>query len=358
MKYKRSTQDLIWSEIIRRAVEVNCPVECGFELTSRCNFNCRMCYVHTQNCKEIIDQELSTAQWKDIFDQAINAGMQYALLTGGECILRADFKELYLYLYNKGIFVSVNSNASMFTAEYLDFFQQYPPHNIQITLYGTDDEVYSHVTGVPAFSRVNAAIDRLLSLGIHFTLVFTICKFNYQNLPGLLAFASDRQLQYKVSFDLIAPRSEKTDDYSLSLDEYIEVYRILHQCTSERSLEKRMDSEVPEPGGSLNEPKKYVACKAGRATAFINWQGIMLPCASVTDISANVLKLGYANAWHEINQRTVTAALPDKCNGCAYERKCTKCPAVRTGGILKTVCNENYCESMKRRYAEGLIRKL
>ena len=72
------------------------PIGGNFELTARCNFNCPMCYVHLSSEDiQARGKELSAAQWISIAEQAKNAGMMFALLTGGEPFVRKDFFEIY-----------------------------------------------------------------------------------------------------------------------------------------------------------------------------------------------------------------------------------------------------------------------
>lgn len=82
----------------RFARENKAPIFGHYELTGRCNLDCKMCYVHNQSNAEFLKKELSTEQWKQIFDEAFDLGLLYATLSGGECLIRNDFKELYLHL--------------------------------------------------------------------------------------------------------------------------------------------------------------------------------------------------------------------------------------------------------------------
>ena len=65
--------------------QLGLPIGGTFELTPRCNFNCKMCYVHlTQEEQERRGRELTTEEWLRIGKDAKDAGMVFLLLTGGE----------------------------------------------------------------------------------------------------------------------------------------------------------------------------------------------------------------------------------------------------------------------------------
>ena len=124
--------------VYRKGAAKKVPVSGTFELTPRCNFNCKMCYIHlTEEEQRKKGEELTAAQWINIGKEATDQGMLYLLLTGGEPTLRPDFCEIYTELVKMGLFVSINTNASLVNSKILDCFIKYKPEKINITLYGS-----------------------------------------------------------------------------------------------------------------------------------------------------------------------------------------------------------------------------
>ena len=75
----------IKQHIFRTGAARRIPVSGTFELTPRCNFHCKMCYVQmTPEEEQAVGCELTTQEWLDIAQKAVNGGMIYLLLTGGE----------------------------------------------------------------------------------------------------------------------------------------------------------------------------------------------------------------------------------------------------------------------------------
>ena len=83
-------------ELQHRASAIRQPVNGAFELTERCNLFCRMCYVrHPAHDAVRRQKELSASEWLRIAQDAVDNGMVFLLLTGGEVFLRPDFFDIY-----------------------------------------------------------------------------------------------------------------------------------------------------------------------------------------------------------------------------------------------------------------------
>lgn len=161
------------------------PISGTFELTARCNFNCKMCYVHQQQPQ---GQELTAAQWLALGKEAADRGMVFLLLTGGEPFLRSDFSEIYLGLRRLGLMVSVNTNASLLTDEILAAFRQAPPARVNVTLYGGSEQTYSALCGNAAHASVTENILRMKAAGVHIKLNATVNPYNASDIDAIYQF--------------------------------------------------------------------------------------------------------------------------------------------------------------------------
>ena len=82
-----------------------------FDLTARCNNNCRHCYINLPagDVEARRGKELSLEEIDRIAGEAVSLGALWCLLSGGEPLLREDFAKIYLLLKKKGLLVSVFS---------------------------------------------------------------------------------------------------------------------------------------------------------------------------------------------------------------------------------------------------------
>ena len=99
--------------VFQKAAINHIPVSGTFELTPRCNLSCEMCYIRMSAAEEAtIGQELTADEWLSLGKQAVDAGMVYLLLTGGEPLQRPDFSEIYSGLAEMEILLTLNTNGT------------------------------------------------------------------------------------------------------------------------------------------------------------------------------------------------------------------------------------------------------
>lgn len=193
----QASYDQYMPYLFSRAGAAGVPLAGTFELTCRCNFDCRMCYIHrSQFDASARAAERDAAWWLALARSARDAGMLTLLLTGGEPLLRPDFPEIYTACRNLGLLVSVNTNGMLLTPELVQLLAQTPPQRINLTLYGASRETYAALCGRPeAYDRVLWTIDALQAAGVPLKLNFTETPYNQADAPAVYAFARARGLR-------------------------------------------------------------------------------------------------------------------------------------------------------------------
>ena len=342
--------------MISVAKNTKTPICATFELTPRCNLDCKMCYVHNQDSNALRDRELSTETWKRIFDEAYDCGLMFATLTGGECLLRHDFKELYLHLWKKRVYITVFSNGVMLNDDYVEFFRTHKPSKVQISLYGSNEEGYVNVTGHRGFEKAVSAIRNLMAAGITVQVAVTPSSYMKDDYISILRLCKENGFAYKPGeYTLI----ENRDDREKS-DHYLTVDEILSMATEKALLSgplTPLDCAPPPCGGACTEAPKGLACNAGKVSAVVSWDGRMCLCTALPVSKASVLEVSYAEAWEETKAAAQEILLAAECVGCAYDKICPKCPAMRLDGLYTGHCNPMVCEMTQKMVAAG-IKKL
>ena len=347
-----------WKErMIAAAKPSKTPVCATFELTPRCNLDCKMCYVHNQNSNALRDRELDTETWKRVFDEAYDCGMLFATLTGGECLLREDFKELYLHLWNKNVMITVMTNATMLDADYVEFFKTYTPERIRISLYGSCEDGYLALAGHKGFEKATAAIEALQEAGIDVLASALPNRYMTDDYIETLRLCKERNYPTTL-MDVSLTRNRENpekDDYFLTIDETVDLmvrrdqlYRTVTPCDC-----------VPEPGGDMSAaPEKGMSCNAGNCLVTVTYDGRMFPCGNaLIGEGFSLLEMSYAEAWEKTKAVADTVVHGAECVGCPYDKLCPKCPTFRLKDLHSGHCNPEVCELNRRLVAAG-VKKL
>lgn len=338
-----------------KAREKNIPISGSFELTPLCNLDCKMCYVHLNKEQMHGAQLLTVAQWKDIMQQAIEGGMMYARLTGGECLTYPGFRELYQFLHSRGIEVSILTNGLLMDADMLDFLLAHPPASVQITLYGADEDAYERVTGKRAFARVMENIRRLEDAKIPLRIGVTPNEF-MQDGEDIIRLLHEQGLNFAINAGLVAPREETGRRLAdAETDAYIAMLK-LRQELNGRMTEPECDPEsLPDPGSEHSAAQEGVRCGAGRSNFAVDWQGCMTPCISFPCEPVDVLSAGFAEAWKRTNHTALHYPLPAECEGCAYKGVCKHCVAEHATGAPTGHASPAICAWGRKMVAAGLL---
>ena len=301
------------AKIIKLGAVQRIPVLGEFELTARCNFLCPMCYVRDNAVKN----ELSTGQWLAIFNEAVNEGLVYALLTGGEPLLRADFSQLYEHLYDYGVRISVYTNGYQLTEEHLETFRKRPPELIAITLYGGSDATYTTVTGMhDGFTKVRGTIKKLKANNLNVACRVIPIPEVYKDLDAILGFVKESRLALGY-FLYLAPSLNK--DYQGRLSP-----------PALADFEARIVAALPKTKRSdAADFDTSTTCAALRSGYAVNHKGYMQPC-TLMNHPRKKLEFGkLLETFRELGDKWLNMAASQDCMSCSIRSSCIPCPARR-----------------------------
>ena len=343
-----------------RAREEAIPLTGTFELTPLCNLDCKMCYVHLNKDQMQGAELLSTEEWKQIMKEAVDAGMMYAKLTGGECLTYPGFKELYLHLQSMGIEVSVLTNGRLMDDSMVAFFKAHPPAVIQITLYGADEETYERVTGHRAFEEVFSNIRKIQEAGLPLRIALTPNRYLGKDGEALVRFVHNMNIYYAINSGLFEAREETgrtLDNYDVSLDDMMRMYHARRELNGSIELSDCNEETLPEIGSDKTGEVQYgILCAAGRSAFAVDWKGNLYPCNVLRLGGINVLETKFLRAWKEIHALVMGYPLPVECQECAYKKVCKSCVAEHASGAKPGHANPMICQYGKRMVAEGLVK--
>ncbi len=172
-----------------KVLKMSIPFVVTWALTYRCNQKCLYCAAY-----KLQGQELKTPQILEMIDSFKKLGARYFSFTGGEPLLRDDIGVIIKYTKEKGIYVSMNSNASLVPDK---ITQLKGIDTIKFSLDGSLS-VNDKIRGEGSFNNVMEAIQVCKKNNISVCIECVISKYNFNSLNDILEIAS--RLNLKVSF--------------------------------------------------------------------------------------------------------------------------------------------------------------
>ncbi len=330
----------------------------NLEVTARCNNNCRHCYINLPaDDKEAKQGELSFAEIKKIVNEAVDLGAVWCLITGGEPLLRDDFCDIYLYLKKKGLLVSVFSNATLITKRHIKLFKEYPPRDIEVTVYGVTQETYERVTRKPgSFNAFMGGLNLLLNNGIKVRFKAMALRSNLQELPEIASFCRERTKDYfrfdpflHLRFDQDPKRNAEIKSERLSPEEVV----VIEQADPERfqALRNGCDKLINHDFAHYNCNHLF-HCGTGNGSFTVSYDGFFRLCSSLwhPDCLYDLKKESLQQAWEDFipkvrDMRSNRDEFLKRCRKCPIINLCMWCPAhahLETGELDKPV--DYFCQ--------------
>ena len=336
VSFSRLPDFALWNKLEGRRI----PLSFDLEATARCNNNCRHCYINLPpGDKAALHDELTLDEISHIADQAVSLGTLWCLITGGEPLIREDFLDLYRLLKKKGLLVSVFTNACLVTEKHIKLFRDYPPRDIEITVYGATEETYERVTRISgSYAAFRRGLDQLLEGGIKFDLKTMALRSNVHELPAIARFCRERTENFfrfdpilQLRFDGNEPRNREIRVERLSTEEIIGI----EQADPERSaaMEKRcgmLETALPEEG----QNQRLFQCNAGGESFAVGYNGLFRLCPSLwqRDCLYDLRRGMLAEAWFDFVPRVLARTSTnheflERCRICPLMNQCQWCPA-------------------------------
>jgi radical SAM protein with 4Fe4S-binding SPASM domain len=242
-------------------------------------------------------------------------GMLYALLTGGEIFLNPDFIDIYNYLYDLGVKITLYTNGSLLNQKILKALKKRPPEMVAITLYGYDQKSYASFTKTTSFKDVDRTIDLLIEHKINLVLRTIPLPEIYANLDQVIAYAQSKKLH--LGYFLYVSKTKGQE--RLTPKELLD-------------FEIKIKQAFPIEKKSSNSRK----CGAFKNGFFINHKGYMQACPMMPvpteKVEDDLMKtfLNLQKEWEEMLEAS-------PCHACELSNSCMTCLARRylEGNIFK-----------------------
>ena len=316
-----------WGQLFDRACRDRVPFMVAFDTTYRCNLRCVHCYAGHRVAQSRADaHELATDQVLELLADVASAGCLHLLLSGGEPLLRPDFAEIYVAARRLGMLITVFTNATLVTEAHLDLFAEYPPHKVDVSLYGASEGTCDRVTGVPgSHRRAVRGITALVEHGVPVGLKTMILRDNVEEIGAIEALAASMGVSFRAD-PLVTLRQ---DGDLKPLEQRVDARRAVAIELSDEERRRGLLDYAEDSAGSRGSRRLY-QCGAGTMSYHLDPQGTMRPCLESREPTFDAVHMGVKRAWTELVAAVDGLDVPEgsKCLGCPLMVVCGYCPAL------------------------------
>ncbi|PIZ15519.1 hypothetical protein COY51_05040 [Candidatus Desantisbacteria bacterium CG_4_10_14_0_8_um_filter_39_17] len=295
------------------------PLNGEIDLTYRCNLKCGHCY----GVYEPDKKELTTDEVMRILDEMNQAGCLWLLLSGGEPLVRKDFREIYDYAKKKGFIITLFTNGTLITPEIVVLLREYRPFSVEVSLYGISKEIYEKVTGVVgSFKRCMKGIHLLLEHRIPLKVKTTVTTLNQHELWKIKKYVEE---ELKVEFRFDATISPKLDGSKGPCNLRIPPEEVVKLDIADERRFKEWTEICKRFWGPIHSDTLY-NCGAGLSSFHVDPYGMLRICLMVRTPGLNLRQFSFQESWKELNKfRMQKAGTDSRCRNCEIAF-CDWCP--------------------------------
>jgi radical SAM protein with 4Fe4S-binding SPASM domain len=317
-----------------------------WEFTLKCNLRCSHCGSSAGIPRK---DELTTKECYGLCEELSELGCEDVSLMGGEPFLRNDWISVGECIKDLGMNLNFVSNGTILD-KYINNIYQLKPKVVGISIDGTK-EIHESIRGKGTFEKAIKSIDLLRDKGIQTTVITTVSKLNFKDLPKLKDLFLKKNINWQIQIAM--PFGNFQKDLMLTREEF---YATALFIAKER-INNRFE-DLPVIGAhcfgyysKILPGCKWDGCSAGVTAIGITSDGGIVGCLSMGNnrfIEANIRKKSLKNIWENpnnfaYNRKFDKSQLGENCINCKYGVKCQggcNANSYTTTGIFH---NNPYC---------------
>lgn len=224
------------------------------QLTERCNLHCEHCFVSSSTSGEEMTYETIE---KILLPILVRAQVRKVTLTGGEPLVFGNLLDVITLLSKFNMEISICSNASLITKEFLDGISNLRSVHFNVSLDGFTNMSHGRFRGNFGDGMFNRIISNIIMLGEYgFLNGILVTPNNYTEIEeyeSICEFAKANKARYVLINPLSSfGRGERTHSLGYSLDKLIELRNAIerHNYAGLEILFIRFPNTESKPLGS------------------------------------------------------------------------------------------------------------
>lgn len=321
------------------------------ELTYACPLQCPYCSNPVDYAN--YPQELSTEDWKRVLSQARKMGAVQLGFSGGEPLVRKDFKQLVEHARHLGYYTNLITSGYGLDEEKIIELKTAGLDHIQVSIQASTQELNDHIAGTQSYTHKKEVARLVKKHGYPMVLCVVIHRENIHQMQEILDMAENLGADYvELANTQYYGWAHLNRDFLLPTQEQFAEAEKIAQAFKKRVADK-MKIYYVVPDFYEDRPK---ACMNGWGTTFLTIapDGAALPCHEARSLPGlefpNVNDFTIEQIWNESRAFNFFRGhdwMQEPCRSCDERDKdfggC-RCQAyLLTGDIYKTdpVCSKS-----------------
>jgi len=317
-------------------------------LTTNCNLNCMHC---RYSGSEADSNQLTTEESLKLCKELAELNVNDLSFTGGEPLTRSDWEIIAKELIDAGIKLNIISNGLLINEDIVSKLKDLNVNSVALSLDGASADTHDHIRGVNgSFSQVLRAIDLLKDANIVTSIVTTVSKLNFEELPKIKEILQDKNIIWQVLPAFMESKS-KEQNFVLSDEEYYSLgLYIMHASKDMHVLAAHNMGYHSDQLTNLPVYPVWDCCQAGISLIGILSNGDITGCCSLPNniTEGNVREHSLKEIWNdpnsfEYNRKFTKENLGENCRDCQYGESCKGGCCVISNFSTGKFHNDPYC---------------
>lgn len=333
------------------------PEEGRLDITYRCNFNCRHCWLRLPASSEQKKDELTFDEIREIVEDARSMGCGKWSLSGGEPLLRPDFREIFDCITSRSRAFSINTNGSLITPKIAGMFRK--KGTKMISLYGATAEIQDHITRTPgSFDATIRGLSYLKEAGAGFVVQIVPMRDNFHQIGEMKKLAESFGMKYRFGASWI---------YLSACGDPVKNDEIKRERLTAGELLSfdKPDIFMERHGEKASDDRLFAGCIENRRVFHIDPYGSMSFCGFLKeprcryDLKKGSLREGWEDFIPSLSDKIRGGGeYLDNCGSCSKRSDCYWCPVygfLEHGRLSAPVGHLCDIAEERRKYRENAV---
>ncbi|UCD16854.1 MAG: radical SAM protein [Candidatus Zixiibacteriota bacterium] len=307
------------------------PYSVIWEVTFACNMRCIHCGTGAGKMRP---DELTTNEALALIDELTGLGAQEITLSGGEPLLRKDWRQLAERIKSNGVRSYIITNGYAVTPEDVDDFARLKFNDVGVSLDGTE-KTHNFIRQHPkSWAQATNALKLMAENGeFLFCAVSQISNINLHELDEIRKILVDCGCRlWRIQLNTSTGRMKDYPDLVLSLDNYPVLIDEILELKRQDDVRIDVGENIGYygcKGSALLDGSPYFGCYAGTRVAGIESDGNVKGCLSMPEefVEGNIRDSSFTEIWNRpgaflYNRKFTRETADGFCRECRYLPLC------------------------------------